>query len=659
MPDPAPPPAPHPVPPSTPSNAAAAIAWGNRRHAKALIAGFTAAGVKRAVISPGSRNSPLVHALLQQSLIGCDFILDERSAAFFALGLARASGRPPLLVCTSGSALAHYLPAVMEAHHSGQPLLILSADRPREAIGWGANQAVEQRDLLAGFVRASHPLDPPSSELPSHYLASLTARAVAESLGTRPGPVHLNQPFREPLWPGSDWPISEAAADTVSPAAQAAPLPGHASWAQDQPDAEQALSDALLTELLTVVTRRPGVIFCGQDGWGHEQTAPLRRLAWQLGAPLLADPLSNVRYPGLPCSGALDEAEDALAPVCTHQEAWLRHPRWASQPPGWVLRFGQPPVARTVRHWLEGDGTTRHWVIAPRNGWSDPGHGGAVQLAIDPQRLCAALLDSGRTGQAACTEKGDDGGDQWQQTQQWQQQLLQAEHRAAQVHAALGREAASATDPAACWEAPLLDRLFQTLAAQHEGGINLFCGNSMAIRDLDSFSGNPPLCLELHANRGVSGIDGQMSTAAGIASHHASHHAQNHPRSGRPTLALIGDLACLHDLNALGLVAQQPLIVVVINNGGGGIFEYLPEASQPRAQFERGWITPQSLQLEHAARAFGLPWSRVDCLEDWQRSLQQALAAGGPMVIEVMVDRAASVAAHRRYWAAVVAAVGD
>lgn len=646
------------------ANAATSTAWANRHYAEALIAGFAAAGIERAVISPGSRCTPLVLALLQQKAIACDVIIDERSAAFFALGLARASGRPPLLICTSGSAPAHYLPAVMEAHHSGVPLLIVSADRPREAIGWGANQAVEQRDLFAGFVRACHPLDPPAAPLPPRYLANLAARAVSESLGTRPGPVHLNQPFREPLWPTDE--ETPAAPPPAWPPAD----PGNGAGLCSSPPLPPP-SPAQLAELLAVLTTHAGVIFCGQDGGTMPEIndhndcgdcntrsnaaalrAAVQQLASRLAAPLLADPLSGLRFGGAAHQAEAEagiergiEGEFAPPAISSHQEAWLRHPELSARHPTWVLRFGQAPVSRSVQRWLEGGSDTRYWVVCPRSAWSDPGHTGARQLAVDPLQLCTALL----AALAAAAPAGSPG---WQASAlqlAWQQRLQQAEDAAAQVHRTLLRDAAAS---AHCWEAPLLDTLLDALPA----GVTLFCGNSMAIRDLDSFSAGRTLPRSVHANRGVSGIDGQLSTAAGIASI-ASQVGPMSDAPPRPTLALIGDLACLHDLNALGLVARQSLIVVVINNAGGGIFEYLPEAAQPRAQFERGWVAPQTLQLEHAARAFGLPWSRVECLHDWQAVLQAALATGGPAFIEVVIDRARSVAAHRRYWAAVAAAV--
>jgi 2-succinyl-5-enolpyruvyl-6-hydroxy-3-cyclohexene-1-carboxylate synthase len=553
----------------------------NLRWAQALADGLAAAGLKELVLSPGSRSTPLALAFLRQPLIRCHVVIDERSAAFFALGLAKGSGRPAAVLCTSGSAPANWFPAVIEADQSGTPLLLLSADRPPELQGWGANQTINQSDLFGKHVRAFHAPGTPYDGFSPGYLHHLAARVVSESRWPRPGPVHLNQPFREPLLPAAltDWPTAaRPAAITVAPPRRL-------------PDSE------IIADIARQISGRPGVILCGGADYPADFADAVSALAGQLNCPVFAEPLSNLRF------GA-----HALEHLCVRYDAFLRNPQFvAEQHPEWLLRFGAFPVTRTLQTWLTTVATAPQIIVAPDGRWPDPQHTATTFLQADPSEVCQALHNA--APQPAKTA--------------WAAAFRQAEETISGIaESCLDKEN---------FEGALIPALIDRLPAGHR----LFCGNSMAIRDLDAFSGSSAKPLTFYGNRGASGIDGNLSTAAGIAC------------SG-PTVALLGDLSCTHDIGGLANLKGLDLILLVINNGGGGIFEYLQQAALP--EFERAWLTPSTIDFAHAARAWGIPHQRVASLPAFNTTLDAALATGGLHFIEVMIDRAQSVAQHRAYW---------
>lgn len=559
----------------------------NLRWAQALCEGLAAAGVSDLVLSPGSRSTPLALAFLRHPQIRSHVVLDERNAAFFALGLAKASARPAALLCTSGSAPANWFPAVIEADQGATPLILLSADRPPEAQGWGANQTVDQERLFGTHVRAFHAPGAPVENFSADWLHRLAARAVAESRWPRPGPVHLNLPFREPLLPADD----AACEPPDSPARPIVFTPP-----RRLPDAQGI--DRLAREMST----RPGVIVCGGADYPPSFADAVSALAAQLDCPILAEPLSNLRF------GAHDRSR-----LCVRYDAFLRRPDFvAAQRPRWLLRFGAFPVTRTLQNWLAAVAVDQHIVVAPDTRWPDPLHATTALLQADPEALCDALREAAPQPASA----------------QWCAAFLRAESAA--------RAAAQGWRKRENFEGALIPALLERLPAGHR----LFCGNSMAIRDLDAFSGSDNKALKIFGNRGASGIDGNVSTAAGIA------------LSG-PTVALLGDLSCAHDIGGLATLRGLNLVVVVINNGGGGIFDYLPQASLP--EFERAWLTPSTIDFAHAALAWQIPHQRVDSLATFSAALDSALAAGGPRFIEVVVDRAQSVAQHRACWESVSA----
>lgn len=555
------------------------LAW-----AQALADGLAAAGVHAAVLSPGSRSTPLALAFLRQPAIRCHVLLDERSAAFFALGIARDSGQPVAVLCTSGTAPANWFPAVIEADAAGVPLLLLSADRPPELQGWGANQTVEQTALFGGHVRAFHAPGAPQAGVPPAFLHRLAARAVAQSHAPLPGPVHLNLPFREPLLPAvprEHWPAPQALPSCLAGPPAALPDP-------------QAIAT-----LAGCIAGQGGAIVCGGADYPPGFAEAVTALAGALGCPLLAEPLSGLR-----CGAQAD------ARISVRYDAWLRDTAFvAAHRPAWVLRFGAFPVTRTLQGWLAQDAAPFQALVTPDARWPDPLHAATLRIEADPLATCMALRAAAPMPAPAA----------------WGAAFAAAEARAEALAAPFATHEN--------FEGALVATLLAALPAGHR----LFCGNSLAIRALDAFSGRRREALRIFGNRGASGIDGNLSTALGIA-------------CGGPTVALVGDLTAQHDLTALAAATGHDIVFVVLNNGGGGIFDHLPQAAL--AEFETAWLTPQRLDFAAAAAAFGIRHVRADTLAGFRQALDEAIAGGGPRLLEVTIDRAASLAAHRAYRAA-------
>lgn len=522
---------------------------------QAIIAGFVAAGVCDAVISPGSRSTPLALAILRQPGLRCQVAVDERCTAFFGLGIAKATRRPVLLLATSGTAPANWLPAVVEAGQAGVPLILISADRPPELQGCGANQTINQLGLFGSQVRASHALGTPEPGFDPGHLHRLAAQVCEQASWPHPGPVHLNQPFREPLLPTAPTPAAN-----IPPTIPAAPP-------ILRPD------PATVLDLAQRISGRPGLIVCGEMPARPGQNEALVALAARLRCPLLAEPLSGLRF------GPHQQSN-----ISVRYHDYLSDPAFIEQDkPEWILRFGGYPVTRKLQSFLAGFSGTQA-LADPWPRWSDPAHRLTHLLRAEPAAACRALLD------AAPAPAPDS----------WLASFMALETRAA----------TRTGHPH-----------IRTLIDELPDGAALFVGNSLAIRQLDTDSGSAAKSLHIHANRGASGIDGNISTAAGIAANY------------RRTIALIGDLTCQHDIGGLALAQGSDLVIVVTNNGGGGIFDHLPQHELP--EFVAGWRTPQTIDFEHAALAFGIAYTRADSHEAFRSALRNALATGGPQLIEL------------------------
>ncbi len=573
----------------------------NTALASAFVEELERGGLRHAVVSPGSRSTPLAVALWRTPGIEVTVILDERSAGFFALGAAQASGGTVALLCTSGTAAANYHPAVCEADESALPLLVLSADRPPELRGIGAGQTIDQIKLFGDSVRwfcevGTHAADDDGL---LHY-RSLACRALAAARGeTRPGPVHLNLPWREPLAPT---PI-EGAVTAIDPLALAG-REGRPLTAVTKIDLEP--SPFLLDEVAGHIGDAiAGVIVAGRQH-DPELREPLAHLARAAGFPILAEPTSQLRC------GPHDRSH-----VVTAYDQLLRDERFArSVVPDLVVRFGEMPTSKPLRAWLAGSGADQI-VVDPYGGWNEPSRRAAAILRADPTELAA--------GWAARLEKEERG-----EPRAW----LEAERAARAVLDAELESGAQISEPA----------LHLALGRAHRDGDLVYTASSMPIRDQEAFLASGDADVLFLSNRGANGIDGLISSGIGAA--HAS---------GRPTTIVSGDLGLLHDVGGLATLrdVSTPVRIVVIDNDGGGIFHFLPqEEAMESDEFEAILGTPRGIDVAKAAALFDLPHQKLASLAE----LPDALAAGTGL-IEVQTNRQTNVETHHRLAASVSAAL--
>ena len=571
-----------------------------------LVDEWARGGVRRAVVAPGSRSTPLLVALAEAAdrrEIVLDVVLDERGAGFFALGHALATGSPALVVTTSGTAAVELHPAVVEAHHSGVPLVAVTADRPEELHGCGAPQTVEQVGLFGPATRWAASV-PVADLATAHWWRPLASRALAEAMGGahRPGPVHLNLAFREPLL-GS---AAKVAGTGPGPAAALAGRQGRAPWHQVLVPEELPVPEEAVRLLAGAGER--GLVVVGGGGPGP---GALQRLTDATGWPVLASPLSNVRSPG---SVAFADALLRCSPV----RDWH---------PDVVLRMGAPWASRVVNEWLAGLSCPQV-LVDPVGAWAAPDRLPGHVVVAGPDALClavAAAVTGGRRGEWA---------------RRWSSAEAAAE---AAVDAAMG-PGDELTEPGVARE------VMRSLV----DGATLVLSSSMPVRDFEWWT-RPRHGARVVSNRGANGIDGVLSTALGVA----AGSAQEHGGSPAPVVAVLGDLAFVYDAGAL-LWAQGralSLDVIVVDNDGGGIFNFLPQAaSQHGERCERLWGTPHGLDLTALATAFGAQARRLRDLGQ----LSSAVAsppAPGVRVWVVPTQRAANVKAHRRLLGAVEAAV--
>jgi 2-succinyl-5-enolpyruvyl-6-hydroxy-3-cyclohexene-1-carboxylate synthase len=565
----------------------------NHAFAATFVDELAAAGLEVACIAPGSRSTPLAMALARHRAIRVFVHLDERSCSFFALGLAKAGGRPVALLCTSGTAAAEFHPAVLEADQSRTPLLILTADRPPELIGVGANQAVEQVRLYGGAVRWFHdpgpPVDSPGAEATWRRLA---ARAVAESLGSPPGPVHLNLPFREPLTPApgtAPAPLGKPGSGGRAAAGRRVPDPGMVA------DLAAALR----------ASRHP-LLVTGEMREGHGLRRAVEQLAKAAAMPLLAEPSSQLRLRG---ASGLVEAYDAL----------LRVPAWAGgQAPDLVLRLGAAPTSRPLNQWLAAH-PCETFVVDPDSPWRDPDGLATRLFRCEPADLLEAVSE-----QVSPSSAG------------WQQGWVQA-----------GQAAAAALDAALAANPMFEAHAVRALAGVLPDPADLMAGSSMPIRDVDTFWPAALPGQRFLGNRGASGIDGLVSTGLGIA---AAGRAPATLLLG--DLSLYHDMNGLWALRRHGLRAT----VVVLDNNGGGIFSFLPQAEHADV-FEELFGTPLDLDLVQVGRLYGLETCLVGSADQLEGALSGALTAAASTLVVVRFSREDSVSGHRACWRAVADAL--
>jgi 2-succinyl-5-enolpyruvyl-6-hydroxy-3-cyclohexene-1-carboxylate synthase len=571
---------------------------------RAFVEELARCGMRAACTSPGSRSTPLVLTLAGEERLRCFSHIDERCAGFFAVGLAKASGFPVAVACTSGTAAAELLPAAIEAHEARVPLLLLTADRPAELRDNGAGQAIDQIKLFGDAAKWFVEVDLHEASLAHlRWIRTLACRAYATALDGRPGAVHLNFPLREPLV--SDHPLPE------DWSARAGGRP------YVRRPATRAADHSGLAELKGMIEGASrGVIVAGR----HERKPGLGQaagdLAQTLGWPLLADPMSGAR-----------QGTGAIA----HYDAILREGTFTVRlDPDLVLRIGDLPVSKPLRTWLATLSDARHVALDPEGSWQDPSSVVADSFSLEPATALAELAN-------VITSRAE--GD-------WLAGWRSADELAAEAISSLvGRE--ELTEASVAAELGILLPVEATL----------FVASSMPVRDIETFwpvRADPPRVL---CNRGANGIDGTVSSAFGAAAAEEG-----------PVVLLIGDVALAHDIGGLLAASRLglKLTIVLLENDGGGIFDFLPvahaqlahmpEAGSHKATpdvFTTHISTPTGLDFATAASLYGLGHQVAHDLPGFRSALELAMAADGSSIVEVQTKRSENVALHRQVWEAV------
>ncbi len=576
------------------------------------------AGLRNVVICPGSRSTPLAITFAAQTGIRVWMHIDERSASFFALGMAKRLQQPVALVCTSGTAAANFLPALVEAKLTHIPLLVLTADRPPELRDSGAPQAIDQNRLYGTHVKWFVEVAlPEATNEHLRYIRTLANRALALTRAIPAGPVHLNMPFREPLTPEPLTGQSLPAPERRDPAA----------WkgrAQEEPyiavteTALGEISDAAIHELIQRLSHEAAGLIIVGPGVQAELRGPLLALAQQLGYPILADTLSQFR------SGTHNTNQ-----IIASYDAFLRLERVISHlEPKIILRFGAMPTAKPLLLYLKRYSACPQIVVDGQGDWNEPTQLASELIHTNPVRFCSSLS---RAWPDSADRDWSTWLKDWQRIDQVTRETLKARMQTFE---------------------PLFEgRIFPELAALLPEQTTLFVGNSMPVRDLDTFFWQSEHPLTIMGNRGANGIDGVVSSALGASA------ANTHKDA---TVLVIGDLSFLHDLN--GLLAAHlhklNLTIVLVNNDGGGIFSFLPQASHPE-HFEQLFGTPTGLDFRLAIQMYGGDYTRIKTWEEYRKAIQRGITLGGLQVIEVPTERESNVKMHRQLWHSVEQALTE
>ncbi|QPS70204.1 2-succinyl-5-enolpyruvyl-6-hydroxy-3-cyclohexene-1-carboxylic-acid synthase [Lactococcus garvieae] len=527
-------------------------------------------GVQEAVFSPGSRSTALAMLFEEYGKYDTYVNIDERSAAFFALGIAKSQQRPVVLICTSGSAAAHYLPAITEAKHSRIPLIVLSADRPNDLQFVGAAQTVNQTDYFGKFVNHYEELNRPTEINFWTYPRKVAQRAFMAAVNPPAAAVQINVPISEPLIPD------------LSPE----------NYPQGRK--EFSLHKGKLQPTFIPELKGNVLIFAGPDSNSDYQKS-LLSLSEKLNAPILADPLSNLRNFNHPN-------------IIDAYDAFLAHPQLIkSLKVDYFLQFGQIPVSKRVLQLIGQNPAAEYIQIDAALDYRNPSQTTTQVIQADINAFCQAVKPVSNASEHLS---------KWQELQKVMRQKLSTVEKET---------------------APFEGRyvhILQKLLPDHS---QLLISNSMAIRDVDYFWRSQEADIHLLGNRGTNGIDGQESTALGIST------------AGKPTVLLTGDLSMLHDINGLivGKTHQLDLTIVLFNNDGGGIFHHLAQKGQPH--FDYLFSTPHGLDFGGLAQLMGLDYHLVTDYQDFEQIFNQSLAEKGMHLLEVKTDKDVSLELHKKY----------
>ncbi|MGV3487264.1 MAG: 2-succinyl-5-enolpyruvyl-6-hydroxy-3-cyclohexene-1-carboxylic-acid synthase [Tuberibacillus sp.] len=565
--------------------------------------GLYQAGINKIVISPGSRSTPLAMMFHAHPEIETWINVDERSAAFFALGMAKGLQEPVALLCSSGTASANYYPAIIEARYSRVPLVVLTADRPHELREVGAPQTIDQIKMYGDHVKYHQDMPiPENDETIFPFLRASARRAVARAKQAPQGPVHLNFPFREPLVPDVNrrelWQATDRSKNQV---------------VLGQPCVNEARMNDLVMEWDNI--EKPLIVVGPQQD--QNLISAVIELAETLQAPIIADPLSGLR------AGRFDKSS-----IIDGYDAFLRSSLFAdTYQTDFVLRFGAMPVSKPFLKYL-GKAKPKHYLVIDESGvWREPTHLASQMIQSDPVFFCNSL-----TKVLANKKQIIHTSTNW--LSHWQK-----------VNAVTTQVLSRFVEESVWFEGHVVDILLKHI----EEETAIFAGNSMPIRDIDTFLLNRENPVSVYANRGANGIDGVVSTALGVST------------VKKPLVLLIGDLSFFHDMN--GLMAAKlynlDILVIVVNNNGGGIFSFLSQAKENEQTFEALFGTPLDLDIEAVARLYKATYRQASDKLSFEKALLELQGFKGLKIIEAVTSRNENTAIHQSLWAEIIRAVED
>lgn len=542
-------------------------------------------GLEDVVISPGSRSTPLALTFAEHPTIKEWIHFDERSAAFFALGLAKRKNKPVALVCTSGTAAANFYPAIVEAHYSRIPLIVLTADRPHELRDNGAPQSIDQIKMYQNYVKYFHEMAiPEASEKMIRYARRQASRAYTIANEANKGVVQLNFPFKDPLIP--DLSLNQL-------------------WGEENKTVlthvtskEEVSAESIVSIVELIKDKKRGVIVCGEIKTEEERLAILK-LANQLQVPILADVLSNLRK---------NEAVNEFV-ISTYDTILKDDEVKESLRPEFIIRFGSMPVSKPYLQWITDFTPEIHIVVDEDLGFREPTGIETTVVYSEPVKFIEKILASK---------------EEFDFCQKWSRLWMRLDEEVRSILTTTNNELTEGTTAL-------------VLAEKSQNGDLIFVGNSMPIRDMDTFYLPAKTSVEIIANRGANGIDGVIATAIGVAA------------TDQKLTLLIGDISFLHDYTSLFIARQYniPIRVVVVNNNGGGIFSFLPQANEKK-HFEALFGTPFSPPIEKLAKAVGGNYVQPKTVDELSEILAQPIKQ--IEIVEVITDREENVSWHKRKW---------
>ena len=569
-------------------------------------------GVKYASISPGSRNTPLTIAFAKNKKIKTYIHIDERSSGFFALGLAKASGTPVAIVCTSGTATAELYPAIIEAYQQRVPLIVCTADRPPELIDMGANQTINQINIYKNHIRSFVDVGLPSPTIAKiQKLKKITHRIVLESTTKSRGPVHFNFPFRKPFEPKTY--TDEIDSKILSSANKKLKLNKDNFQPLDKDVSKQSWFKTITGQ---IKKSKKGLIIIGPENYNSKFLKNCQSLSQKLGYPVLADGTSQLRFGRHPKDN-----------IITVYDAFLRSNNFVkNHQPDIILQFGRTITSKGLDTFLEKCKASRY-MINEYGDWFDPSDRSIGSYACKPYLFCEKMLDQIKLN------------GQHKKNNHWLNSFKKAEAVSLTLKNNIIDKSVFPN------EGRIINEIIQAVPDD----CRIMLSNSMPVRDFDYFASNTNKKIVIFNNRGASGIDGITSTALGIAS-----------AGNKPTILITGDLAFYYDLNGL-LSARNykiPLVVILINNNGGGIFEILP-ISNYKEIFNKYFIVPHNLDFSPFIKAYGGKYKRVRNWKDFNSSLKTAIGSKSFNVIEIKTNASKSLQIRKKFWNAVSDKLND